>query len=326
MKFLSRLASLALSAAVLFSLAGVVFAEGYPNKPIRLIVPWPPGGGADTLGRPIGQKLSESLGQPVVIDNRPGAAGSIGSAMAAKAAPDGYTLLLNYVSDSAINPSLYSNLGYDPMKDFAPVTQIAAGLCILVVNPSVPVKSVQELISLAKSKPGQLNYASAGNGSVGHLAAELFKAMAGVDMVHIPYKGSAPALTDLLGGRVALLFADITVGLPHVKAGKLKPLAVTSFKRSPVVADLPTVAEAGVPGYVANTWWGVVAPAGTPKEIVTKLNTEIVKILRSPDMKERIFNLGAEVVASTPDQYGAYIKEEIVKWAKVVKDSGARID
>lgn len=326
MKFISRLTILTFTTAALFSVVSTVFAEGYPDKPIRLIVPWPPGGGADTLGRPIAQKLSERLGRPVVIDNRPGASGSIGTAMLAKAAPDGYTLLLNYVSDSAINLSLYKNLGYDPVKDFAPVTQIAAGLAILVVNPSVPAKSVHELISLAKAKPGQLNYASAGNGSVGHLAAELFKTMAGVDMVHIPYKGSAPALTDLLGGRVAFLFADITVGLPHVKGGRLRALGVTSDKRSPVVPDIPTIAESGIPGYVANTWWGIVAPAGTPNEIVAKLNTEIVGILRTPEMKEMIFNLGAEVVASTPDQYAAYIKEEIVKWAKVVKDSGARVD
>ncbi len=328
MKILPRLTIRTLCAVVLFSLVGVVLAQGYPNRPIRLILPWPAGGGADFLGRSVAQRLSQRLGQTVVVDNRPGMSGSIGSAMLTKAAPDGYTLLLNYVSDAAVNLALYRNLGYDPRKDFSAVTQIAAGTSnILLVNPSlVPVKSIQELVSLAKSKPGQLSYASAGSGSMAHLVGELFKFKAGVDIVHIPYKGTAPALADVLGGQVGLYFTDISVTLPHIKSGKLRALAVTTAKRSPVVPEIPTMAESGVPGVVASSWWGIVVPAGTPKEIIAKLNAEITSILHTPEMKQLVSNFGAEVVANTPDQFGAYINEEIAKWGAVVKDLGLRVD
>ncbi|MBI2318924.1 MAG: tripartite tricarboxylate transporter substrate binding protein, partial [Betaproteobacteria bacterium] len=294
-------------------------AQRYPSKPIRLIVPFPPGGGNDILARIIAPKLTESLGQQIVIDNRPGATGTIGSELAARSAPDGYTLLMVTSSTIAVNPSL-SKLPYDPLNDFAPVTQLAGYQLILVVNPSVPAKSVKELIALAKSKPGQLNYASPGSGTSMHLAGELFNAMAGVDMVHIPYKGSVPGMTDMLGGRVQIGFNTMLSTMPYVKAGKLRALALTSAERSPALPDLPTVAEAGVPGYEATSWYGIVAPARTPKEIITELNTELVKILKMPDIREKLSSQGVEPVTNTPEQFAAYIKAEIAKWAKVIKD------
>lgn len=315
--------------AVGFALAAsgtALLAQAYPTKPIRVVIPWPPGGGADTLGRPITQKLAERLGQPVVVENRAGAAGSIGAAAAAQAPADGYTLLLNYLSDSAINPHLYSKVNYDPLKDFTPITEIARGTFVLVVHPSLGIKSVGELVALAKSKPGELSYGSAGNGSLGHLAGAMFSSMSGLELSHVPYKGSAPLLTDMLAGRLSLTFADATVALPHVAAGKLVALAVTSAKRAPVAPHLPTVAEAGVPGYEAVSWWGFVAPAGTPKEIVERLNTELVAILRTPEMQERITKLAAEVIAGRPEDFMAHMRRENARWAKVIKDSGARVD
>ncbi len=326
MKLIMRLTCLVLSAAFLTLTAGDVLAQSYPNKPIRFIVPFPPGGGADILARIVGEKLTKNWRQPVVIDNRPGGNGFIGAQIAAKAAPDGYTIYLGNSDHLTVNPCLYSKMPYDTVKDFAPVTPVAYQKLILIVHPTVPAASVKELISLAKSKPGQLNFASWGTGSVGHLTGELFKTMAGVDMVHIPYKGSSPAFTDLLGGQVSLMFATIAAGSPHVKSGKLRALAITGAKRSPALPDVPTVAEAGLPGFEIASWNGVFAPAGTPKEIVTKLNTEIVKILSMPDVNERLSALGAEPAGMTPEQFAAIIKADLNKWAKIAKDAGIRLD
>ncbi len=325
MKSILRFASIALSAMMLICAVGSALAQSYPNKPIRFIVPFPPGFAADALARIIGQKLAESWAQPVVIDNRTGAGGLIGTEMAAKAPPDGYTIFLGGSSTLAINPSLYGKVSFDPERDFAPVSLASKYSLILVVHPSVPAKSVKELIALAKSKPGQLNFASTGNGTTVHLAGELFKSMASVNMVHIPYKGAA-AVTDLIGGRVSLMFASMPPVLSHVKAGKLRGLAVTGASRSSAVPDLPTIAESGIPGYKAEAWFGVFVPAETSKEIVTKLNTEIVKILQMPDVENRLANQGFESVSNTPEQFATYLKAEIEKWSKIVKDSGVRID
>jgi len=325
MKIRFFLGSLVFSVMMLVSVSSSTLAQGFPNKPMRIIVNAPAGGPSDILARLIGQKLTENLGQPVVIDNRAGAGGVIGTEAVATAAPDGYTLLIPNTSHT-INPSLYSKLPYDPVKDFAPVTMIVVQPFIILVHPSVPAKSVQELIALAKSKPGQINYASAGIGLASHLAVEVFKSMAGINMTHIPYKGQAPATTDLLGGQVSVLFGAIPVALPHVKSGKLRALAITSSRRSPAMPDLPTVAESGLPGYEVMSWYGFLAPAKTPKEIVAKLYVEITKALRAPDVAERITAMGFEPVGSSPEQFAAQIKEEIPKWAKVVKECGARAD
>ncbi len=325
MNVFSRWIATVFASTLLLGIAGWAQAQ-YPNKPIRFIVPWPPGGGADTVGRPIAQKLSEALGQPVVVENIPGAGGSVGAGTAARAAPDGYTVLMNYVSDAAINATLYGNLNHDPAKDLAPVTQIAGGNQVLVVHPDVPARSVQELIALAKSKPGQLSYSSAGYGSMGHLAAEMFKSMSGVNIVHVPYKGSAPSIMDLLGGRVSMTFADITVVVPHIKAGKLVPLAVTSSRRSLILPELPTVSEAGVSGFHATGWWGIAVPAGTPPQVIQRLNTELVAILRTPEMNERISKLGAAVVASSPEEFRSFIRAESAKWASLIKTANIKVE
>lgn len=325
MRYTLRLAILLFSILLLISEAGGAFAQSYPNKPIRLLVGFSPGGGTDLLARLIGQKLTERWGQQVVVDNRPGANMIIATEMAAKAAPDGYTLAM-VATPNVTNPSLYRKLPYDTLKDFVWITQITIAPIILVVNPSVQANSVQELISLAKSKPGQLNFGSSGIGGSLHLAGELFKKMANIDMVHIPYKGLGPALTDILGGQLSLVFGDITATLPHVKAGKLRALAVTTTKRSPAVPDLPTIAESGLSGYEVPVWYGILAPAGTPKEIVIKLYKEIKDVLYSPDIKERLSILGAEPVGSTPEEFETFIKAEIARWAKVIKDADIRID
>ncbi len=306
--------------------AATVQAQTYPSKPIRMIVPFPPGGTTDILARAIGAELTKAWGQPVVIENRPGAGGNIGSEAVAKSPGDGYTLLMGTVGTHGINPSLYKKMPYDAVKDFAPVTLVALVPNILVVHPSVPAKSVAELIALAKKQPGKLTYASSGNGTSIHLSGALFESLAGVQMVHVPYKGSAPAVTDLLGGQVNMMFDNMPSALPHVKAGKLRALGVTSAKRSPAVPDVPTIAEAGVKGYEASSWFGVLAPATTPKDIVAKLNAEIAKSLGTPEMKEKLSSQGAEPVGNTPEQFGAFIRAEIDKWAKVVKASGATVD
>ncbi|MGQ0578487.1 MAG: tripartite tricarboxylate transporter substrate binding protein [Betaproteobacteria bacterium] len=306
-------------------LVGIAQAESYPSKPIRIVVPYPPGGFNDTLARTLGQKLNDKWGQPVVVDNRPGGGTTVGTHLVAKASADGHTLLI--VSFAfGVNPSLYRQLPYDTRRDFAPVALAAGTPNILVVNPRLPVKSVLELIALAKSKPGKLNYATAGNGSSSHLSMEMFKRLAGVDFVHIPYKGSAPAVTDLIGGQVDVMFDNVPNVLQHVKAGKLRALAVSSRERSPFIPDLPTVAEAGVPGFDVSVWFGMVAPTSTPKVVVFQLNTEINRILNLPEVVELFHKQGVEPRGGTPEEFAAFLRDQTAKWAKVVKDSGAKAE
>lgn len=326
MKFTLHVVGLTLIAVLFVLTQRDASAQAYPGKAIRLVVPFPPGGPADILSRAIGQKLAEGWDQQVVVDNRAGAGGIIGSEIVAKATPDGYTLLMGFVGTHAINPSLYSKLPYDNVKSFEPVSLVATATIILVLHPSVPAKSVGELIVLAKSKPGELTFGSPGNGTPQHLAGELFNTMAGVKMAHVPFKGAAPAVVDLVGGRISLIFSSAPPALPHVKTGKLRALAVTSAKRSSVAPDLLTVSESGLPGYEVINWYGVLVPAGTQKAIVDKLNSEIVKIVSMSDVKERLSAVGIETFSSTPAQFAAFIKEETGKWAKVVKFSGARLD
>jgi tripartite-type tricarboxylate transporter receptor subunit TctC len=302
-------------------------SSAYPTKPIRFVVPFPPGGPLDIMARGIGQKLTESWGQPVVVDNRPGAGGSLGAELVAKSPGDGYTLLMGAVSTHAINPHLYPRIGYDPFKDFVPVALVAEVPNVLVVNPSVPANSVQELVALTKARPGYLNFGSGSTGSTGHLAGELFKSLAGVDMVHIPYKGGAPAMQDLLGGQVQLMFDNLANSLPQVKAGKLRALAVTTSTRSPAMPDLPTVNEAGVKGFDLSTWFGVFVPAGTPPEIVAKLNAGIVAALDSKELTDRLAAMGTVPPKNnTPATFAAFVRAENAKYAKVVKESGAKVD
>jgi tripartite-type tricarboxylate transporter receptor subunit TctC len=301
-------------------------AQAWPSKPIKYVVPFAPGGTTDILARTVGEKLSIALGQPVVVENKPGAGGGVGADFTAKAAPDGYTIMGGTISTHAINASLYSNLPYDPVKDFAAITMIARVPNLLVINPGIPAKNVAELIALMKANPGKYTFASSGNGTSQHLSGELFKSMAGVDMQHIPYKGSPPALQDVVGGQVSMTFDNITTAWPLAKAGKLRPLAVTTAKRSSVAPEVPTLAESGLPGFEIGSWQGVFAPAGTPPEIVKRLNAEIVKILNMPDVKEKLIGLGAEPVGDTPEQFSAYVKTEVVKWSDIVKKSGAKVD
>jgi tripartite-type tricarboxylate transporter receptor subunit TctC len=316
---------LVLYAVTLGAFPTLASAQTYPQKPIRFILPFPPGGGTDTLGRIVGQKLGESLGQQVVIDNRPGAGANIGAELAAKSPPDGYTIFMGNVAHT-INASLYSKLNYDLVKDFAPVTMLGLTANIVVVHPSVPAKSLKELIALAKARPGELNYASSGSGSSSHLAGELFKNMAHINMTHIPYKGGGPAVVNLISGEASVGFATMPSALPHVKAGKLRALAVTTSQRSQAAPDLPTVAEAGVPGYEASTWYCLLLPAGTPHDIVARLNAEMVKVLRHADVKNRLTGLGYEITTTTPEQLAAHIRSEIAKWGKVVKATGIHVD
>jgi len=300
-------------------------AADYPTKPIRMIVGFAPGGGTDTTARAISSKLGELLGQQVIIDNRAGAAGNIATEMVAKANPDGYTLLLGTIAALAINPSLYrTKLPFDSVRDFAPIIQAVDSTNILSVHPSVQAGTVKELIALAKTKP--LNYGSSGVGGTGHLAGELFDTMAGVKMTHIPYKGGGPAMIDLIGGQVQLVYATAASAVPQIKAGKIKGIAVTTAKRSALMPNIPTIAESGLPGFDANNWYGLLAPAKTPRAIVMRLNAEVTKVLMMPDVKSFLFNQGLDPAPGTPEQFGAYIKLEMAKWAKVVKDSGARAD
>jgi tripartite-type tricarboxylate transporter receptor subunit TctC len=298
-------------------------SQSYPTRPIRILVPSTPGGSVDTLARTVAPKLSEKWGQQVVVDNRAGAGGAIAGEMLAKAPPDGYTLMMGTIAATATNVSLQKT-NYDPVKDFAPITLVATQNLMLVVHPSVPAKSVKELIAVAKAKPGQLSFASAGNGTGGHLSGELFKLLAGIDLVHIPYKGVAPALVDVVAGQVSMTFASLISGTPHYKSGRLRALAVTGAKRSIALPELPTMQEAGVKGYESATWYGMLAPAGTPADIVNKLNAEIVAILRQPEINERLSHEGAEPVGNTPQQFGAHIKSEIEKWRKVIRAAGIK--
>jgi tripartite-type tricarboxylate transporter receptor subunit TctC len=322
--------ALVLLTAVITAIAApFTFAQGaanYPTKPVRLVVPFPAGGTTDILARAVAQKLSEAWGQQVIVDNRPGAGGNIGSDLVAKSKPDGYTLLMGTVGTHAINPSLYKNMPYDHVKDFVPVILVAGVPNVLVVNPSLPVHSVPELIAYAKANPGKLNFASSGNGTSIHLSGELFKAMTGVEMTHVPYKGSAPALTDLIGGQVQLMFDNLPSSLPFIKAGKLRALAVTSGARAAALPDRPTLAESGLPGFEASSWFGVLAPTGTPRDIVAKLNGAIAGWLASPEAKEKLLAQGAIAAGGTPEDFARHIGAETSKWAKVVKASGAHID
>jgi tripartite-type tricarboxylate transporter receptor subunit TctC len=313
-------------ASVVFGIAAPALAQTYPTKPIRMVVPFPPGGTTDILGRVAAQKLSEALGQQVIVDNRPGAGGNIGTEAVAKSPPDGYTLLTDPGSTLTMNPSLFAKLPFDPLKDFAPVSILAAVPNLLVVHPSLPVRNVKELIALAKARPGQLNYASSGAGQSTHLSMELFKSMARVNMTHVPYKGSSPAITDLLGGHVLLMFDNMPSALPHAKAGKLRGIAVSTAKRSPVTPDVPTVAESGLPGFEVSVWFAVLAPAGTPREIVERLNGVLVKALKSADVRERLSSQGAEPIGDTPAEFTAVMKRDLLKWAKVVKDADIKLD
>jgi tripartite-type tricarboxylate transporter receptor subunit TctC len=302
------------------------FAQAFPSKPIRILCPFPPGGGVDITARAIGLELSKSLGQPVTVENKPGAGGNIAAAETARSAPDGYTLFLTLNSLHSINPLLYSKLPFDAMKDFAFITPLVAFSNVLIVNPANPAKSVQELIAQAKAQPGKLTYASSGNGTNVHLVGELFKSMAGVDVVHVPYKGSAPALTDMLAGNVTMMFETIPFAITQIKSGKLRALAVTSAKRQPLMPEIPALAESGLPGFDTIAWYGLIAPAGTSRDIVMKLNAEAIKGAHSKDFRERMEPLGFEIVTGTPERMVEMLRADAARWAPVVKATGVKIE
>jgi tripartite-type tricarboxylate transporter receptor subunit TctC len=307
-------------------LAAGAAGAAYPERPVRLVVPFPAGGGADFMARALAQKLSAQLGQPVVLDHRAGAGGTIAAEVVAGAAPDGYTLVFGTVGTHAINVSLYAKLRYDPVKDFAPVSLTHLAPRVLVVHPSVPAKTVPELIALAKAKPGELTFGSAGSGGTNHLSGELFKSMAGIDIVHVPYKGSAPASVDLRGGRITMVFDSIVAWGDHIKTGKVRALGVTSPRRSAALPDVPTIAESGLVGFDVANWLGVLAPAGTPKEVIARLNAEIKTAMADPEMQRQLVAVGIDPTYSTPEAFAELIRADIAKWTKVVKASGARAD
>ena len=303
-----------------------VLAQAYPSKPVKLIVPFPVGGIADIYSRIVANRLTELWGQPVVVENRTGAGGNIGADLVAKAAPDGYTIGIGSIGTHAVNVTLFSRMPYDAVNDFSPIVHLLEAEGLLVVHPSVPATSVPELIAYARANPGRLTFASAGMGTASHLAGELFKSMAKVEMNHIPYKGNVPAITDLLAGQTSLIFATMPTVLPHVKAGKLRPLATIGAERSAAAPDLPTVAEAALPGFAVTNWVGFFAPARTPAEIVQRWNAETLKVMQTPEMQARLVNEGARFIPMSPEQFAAFVKSEIAKWAPVVKASGARVD
>jgi tripartite-type tricarboxylate transporter receptor subunit TctC len=317
-----------LRAALAFVVTALSFAAAaqYPVKPVRLVVPFPAGGPTDIVGRTIGQKLNETLGQPVIVDNRAGAGGVTGTEQVAKSPPDGYTVLLGSISGLAVAMSLYPNRGYDSLHDFSPVTQAVTVTNILVVHPSLPVRNVRELLALAHAKPGALNYASSGSGTVTHLAGELFKTLGHVNIVHVPFRGGAPALTALMSGEVQMSYENSLIVVPHIKAGKLRALAVTGVHRSKLMPEVPTIAEGGLPGYAASGWYGFVVPAAVPKDIVARLNADITRILRMPDVVERLSGQGAEPVGGTAEQFSAFIRSEIEKWTGLVKTANMKAD
>lgn len=300
--------------------------SSFPQRPVRFIVPFTPGSGVDVMARLLGAKLAEPWNQSVVVDNRAGASGTIGSKIAADAAPDGYTILMGNLATHGINPTLFRNLPYDAIKDFAAITQVADVTNVLVAHPSLGTSSVKELVALAKAKPGSINYGSGGAGSGAHLTAELFKSMAGVQLTHVPYKGVGLAMNDLIGGRIQLMFSNLLSALPHVKAGRLKALGVTTKERSPAMPGLPTIAESGLAGYEATNWFGVFAPANTPKEVVLRLNQSIVAVLREPDMKKRLLAQGADPIGSSPEAFAKHVRSEIRRWNAVIKQAGIKAD
>lgn len=325
MKRLLWLLGLATLGAIPFA-AFAQTAAPYPAKPIRMVIPWPPGGPTDMVGRPVARRLEQALGQPVVIDNRGGAGGTIGAESVAKSAPDGYTLLVGGLSTHGIGPSIYPKLGYDAVKDFAPITLMAMVQNVLVVHPSMPAKHLKDLLALARKSPGKLNYASVGVGSTSHLMTEMINSMAGVKTVHVPYKGGAPALTAVLGGEVDFYLGGLPALLGHVKSGRLRALAVTAERRSPHTPEIPTMIESGMAGYNVSSWYVLLSSAGTPREIVMRLNEILVKGLKSPEMMESLNNMGAEPMGTTPEQTTEFIRRELAVWAKAVRDSGAKFD
>jgi tripartite-type tricarboxylate transporter receptor subunit TctC len=321
--FPRRALHLTSAAALLFCASSAVAqSSAYPNRPVRFVVANSPGGGLDITARTMSPKLLSALGQQWIIDNRAGAAGSLAAEITAKSPPDGYTVLMGSIGNMSVNAHLYKGLGYHPLKDLAPVTSAVSSSNVLVTNPSVPARNVQELIALARSQPGKLTYGSSGAGNAGHLAAELFKSMAKVDMVHVPYKGGAPAMVDLIAGQVQLVFSSAPTAIPQVKAGKIRALAVTTAKRSVLLPELPTISESGLPGFEADNWYGVAVAAKTPRAIIDRLNTEFVRILNSAEIKDALLKQGLEVSTSTPDAFGVYMKSEFDKWGKVIREAG----
>jgi tripartite-type tricarboxylate transporter receptor subunit TctC len=320
------LAACAVLVTAVLAFAFPAQADTFPSRTVKLVVPFPPGGPLDATGRAIAQKLTEAWGQSVIVENKPGAGGNIGAGYVAKSAPDGYTVVMGALSTHAVNPSLYPKMPFDAQRDFAPITLVAITPNVLVVNPSLPVHSVKELIAYAKANPGKLSFGSGSIGSAGHLAGELFKVDAGVDMVHVPYKGAAPAMQGLLAGDTQLMFDNLASAMSQVKAGKLRALAVTTAERSKLVSDLPTMAEAGVPGFDISTWYGLLAPAGTPPDLIAKWNADVTKILSAPEMREGLATQGAEAAPDSPADFAKFIASELVKYAKIVKASGAKVD
>jgi tripartite-type tricarboxylate transporter receptor subunit TctC len=306
--------------------AGAVQAQNYPSKPVRLIVPYPPGGGNDTLARLFGQKLTEAWGQQVVVDNRGGAGTTIGTSLAARAVPDGYTILLSSIATHAIAPNLYAKPGYDPIRDLSPITLLAIAPTVLCVNPSVPVNSLKELIAMAKAKPGELKFASGGNGTPPHMAGVIFSTMTGISLLHVPYKGGGPAIASLIGGETNMMFDTAASILPHVRAGRLKALSIARNARLPEYPNLQTFTEAGVAGYEVNAWYSMHAPAGVPRDIIGKINKDLVRILDMPDIRERLKQLGSEGVGNTPEQFAKFVSAESAKYAKAIRDSGTKVE
>jgi tripartite-type tricarboxylate transporter receptor subunit TctC len=319
-------AALLAGATLILGAAGATVAQGYPTKTIRFIVPYPPGGASDVTARILGQKLMEAYGQPVVIENRAGANGNIALAEVAKSAPDGYTIVMGNVGPNAINAGLYKSLPFDPIKSFTPVTLTSTVPIVLLVNPALPVKDAKELIAYIKANPGKTSFASGGNGSATHLTAEMFKSMAGLDTLHVPYKGDASAMAGLMGGDVTMTFATIIAAMPQIKSGRVKVIGIAAKARAASLPDVPTISSSGLPGFESTSWGGVLAPAGTPPAIVASLQAEFSRILRMPDVKEKIGALGAEVVGSSSAEFADYLKAEIVKWSAVIKTAGATID